>query len=116
MSLSFKEFSAVYDTPGTELSEEQIQEIFGIFASKEKVDAAKALKAKQEFQDRKDAKAKKAEIYNKQQEIDAKEREQFVKKPQTAGALALATKPLNQLRAGQLRALDRNPFGESVKK
>ena len=130
MSLSFKEFSAVYEAQiasDLPLSEEQIQEIFGSFFNTSKaVDAAKASKAAMDFKARKAERDKKLaatntqkSAANKQDEIDDEDNEHAFgfgnQKPALKKVSNLDSKPLNQMRAGERRALDRNPF-ESVKK
>jgi hypothetical protein len=129
MSLTFKEFSQVYEAQMASdlpLTEQQLQEIFGAFFGTKASAADKAAKAAMDFKARKAAADKKKNDFNTQKlaqaDKDSIEDENTfgAKKPVMKPALnrvsALDTKPLNQLRAGQLRALDRNPFGESVKK
>lgn len=107
MKVSFKQFSSFVDTPDEELTEEQLTEIFGLFANNKKVDDFKAKRA--ELLAQKDAKKK---------EIDAKNAERLKKMSVGVAAAKQKLNDLNpgQMRAGQLRALDRNPFAESVKK
>jgi hypothetical protein len=130
MSLSFKEFSAVYEAQmasDTLLTEAQLQEIFGAFFGKKPAETAAA--ASKAFQDRKQAaltKQKQAATNIQKQaksdkdEIEDEDNEHAFgfgdKKPVMKKVSALDAKPINQLRAGQLRAIDRNPFGESVKR
>ena len=115
MSVSFSQFSKIYDAPGEELTEEQLNEIFGMFASDEKKAAAKALKAKIEFEKRK---AQRDQQKNDQQtELHASSLKRTNFSPATVKAPSkLDTTPWDKLSGGQLRALDRNPFGESVKR
>jgi hypothetical protein len=130
MSLSFKEFSAVYEAQMASeapLTEAQLQEIFGAFFGSKAADAAKASKAAMDFKARKAERDKKLaatttqkQASNKQDEIDDEDNEHAFgfgnQKPAMKKVSALDTKPFNQLKAGERRALDRNPFGESVKR
>lgn len=114
MSLTFKEFSKVYDAPGTELTEEQIQEIFGMFGSPEKVAAAKAVKAKQEFELRKTKRDKEQNDYITQKAAADEEKKKLGTTKATISQTAkkLDNTPFDKMKAGQLRALDRDPYGD----
>ena len=131
MSLSFKEFSAVYEAQlasEAPLTEAQLQEIFGAFFGSKVADAAKASKAAMDFKARKAERDKKLaatttqkQASNKQDEIDDEDNEHafgFGKTASIAKQTPLKAKSLalNNLRGSERRALDRNPFGESVKR
>lgn len=114
MSLTYKEFSRVYDTPGTELTEEQLQEIFGMFGSPEKVAAAKAVKAKQEFELRKTKRDQDQNTYAAKKAADDAEKKKLGPNARTVSLTAkkLDNTPFDKMKAGQLRALDRDPYGD----
>jgi hypothetical protein len=106
--VTFKQFNAFVSSE-EDLTEEQITEIFGKFFGGND-DRMKKMQAQKDAL-KKAADAKKKEIDKKKDEIWAAaknriERPETVKKPSP-----LMQKPTSQMRAGELRAVDRDPFG-----
>jgi hypothetical protein len=104
--VSFKKFSTFVDLP-EDPTADQLQEIFGIFGgNKEKVDKLQAQRAK----------LKAAELAKRKEIAKQKDKIWADKAAELAGKSKKEPNPLdrlqtNQMRAGQLRAVDRNPFG-----
>ena len=106
--ITFKQYNDFVSAD--DLSEEQVSEIFGKFFGRDEsqMDQLNAKKAEL----KKAADAKKKEIDKKKDELWAKAKQGSTQKPQgSTPSNSLMSKSTSNMKAGERRAVDRDPFG-----